>query len=196
MGSAAAAAPARERALSGGTAVWVFMAVEVLTFGLFLVVHGWGWRADPVGFAEGQARLHPGSAAVGTVLLLVGSAFAYRAVLAAEEERARRCAGWLAAAALAGVAFSANKLEEYADPGLAGVTLSTNMFWFGYLFITGVHLLHVIGGVGILGWLAARVGRGGLGGEGLAHVQAAAAYWHLVDVVWLLVFPVIYRMHP
>lgn len=196
MAEAALAAPTRWRPLSGGTAVWVFMAVEVVTFGLFLVVHTWGWRVEPGAYAEGQARLHPGSATVGTALLLAGSGVAYQAVLAAEAGRARAAASWLGATALSGLAFSLNKLHEYAAPTLAGVNLSTSTFWFGYLFITGMHLLHVLGGVGALAWLAARVGRRGLGGEGLAHVQAAAAYWHLVDVVWLLVFPVIYRMHP
>lgn len=179
--------------LSGGVAVWVFMTVEVVTFGMFLVAFAWGWRGAPDAFAEAQAALHPHSALRGTVLLLVGSGLAYQAVCAAADGRHRATAGWLLAAAASGLAFSVNKVLEYADPALAGVTLSTNGFWFSYLFLTALHLLHVLGGVVGLPWVAWRASRGE---ASLLSVEGAAAYWHLVDVVWLLLFPTLYLMHP
>ncbi len=195
LASADAAAPVRWHPLTGGNAVWLFMGIEVATFGMFLLAHAWGWSGREEIYAASQARLHVDSAVLGTVLLLVGSGFAYQAVLATAR-RPRAAAGWLAATALTGVAFSVNKVFEYASPELAGVTLSTNGFWFSYLFVTGLHLAHVLGGVGILAWLAARVRRGVPGPETALHVEAAAAYWHLVDVTWLLVFPILYLMHP
>lgn len=183
----------RWRPLTGGTAVWVFMTVELVTFGMFLLGHAWGWRSEPDAYVQGQALLHPASGLRGTVLLLLGSGLAYQGVLAFEQGQRRASAAWLLAAAAAGLAFAINKGLEYADPALAQVTLSTSTFWFGYIFLTGLHLLHVLGGVAALPWLAWQVGRGRA--EALT-VQAGAAYWHLVDVIWVLLFPILYLMRP
>lgn len=193
--------PSSAPPLTGGTAVWVFMAVEVVTFSLFLLVFAAGWRAQPDVYAAAQALLHPDSGLRGTVLLMLGSGTAYGAVVANRGDQVGGAAArWttfaLALTALLGVAFSVNKVLEYRSPSLAGVSLSTSPFWFTYLFLTGLHLLHVVGGVLAFGWLAVRANAGAYGAERPETVEAAAAYWHLVDVVWLLVFPVVYLMHP
>lgn len=193
MSTAEVATASRWQPLTGGTAVWVFMMVEVFTFGLFMLGHAWGWRSEPQAFADSQALLHVDSGVRGTVMLLVGSWFAYQGVLSHGQDRHRASAGWMLAAALTGLAFSVNKIAEYMSPELAGVTLSTNAFWFSYLFLTGLHLLHVIGGVGFLGWLSLSLRRGE---ADPLTVEAAGAYWHLVDVVWILLFPILYLMHP
>lgn len=182
--------------LTGGAAVWVFMTVELITFGMFLVGHAWGWRVEPEAMEAGRALLHPVSATRGTVILLVGSWLAYRGVLAHESGEPRSAARWLGVAAVSGSLFSFNKIVEYGSPELADVTLSTNRFWFSYLFLTGLHLLHVLGGVALFAWLAATVGRGALPEDAPITPEAAAVYWHLVDLIWLLLFPIVYLMHP
>lgn len=184
------------RPLPGGTVVWVFMLVEVVTFGLFLLGHAAAWRDTPADFAAAQALLHPGSAVRGTVILLLGSGAAYQAPLAMEAGRPRAAAGWLLATAISGVVFGVNKVAEYASPSLAGVGLSSGPFWFGYLFITAMHLLHVLAGVALLVGVAAPLWRARVETESPLHVEALAAYWHLVDVVWLLVFPILYLVRP
>jgi len=189
-------APHNHQPLTGGTAVWVFMCVEVVTFGLFLLGHAWGWRANPEVFAESQALLHPTSAVRGTILLLLASGAAYHGVLSNAARRADRTALWLAVAGALGALFCVNKIIEYLDPALADVTLSTNQFWFTYQFLTGLHLLHVLGGVIIFLELARRALRGDYGPESALAVEAGATYWHLVDVIWVLLFPILYLMHP
>ena len=176
--------------------MWVFMSVEVVTFGLFLLGHAWSWRGDPVAFAASQAMLHPASGVRGTFFLLLGSGLAYQGVLAQQANRRSASAKWMALAATAGSLFCINKVIEYADPALAEVTLSTNAFWFSYLFLTGLHLFHVVGGVIVLGWLAWRAGWSASGPVELGTAEAGAAYWHLVDIIWVLLFPIIYLMHP
>ncbi len=182
------------QALTGGTALWIFMTVEVLTFALFLLVHAWGWRSEPEVYRAGQAMLHVNSAIVGTVLLLLGSGFAYQGVLAHGAGKNREPALWFAAGALAGIGFCINKIIEYSSPELAGVTLSTSSFWFSYLFVTGMHLLHVLGGIGFFGWYVVRLWRHSWSKDDSLGVEAVAAYWHLVDVIWILILPIIYVM--
>ncbi len=182
--------------LTGGTAVWVFMSVEVFTFGMFMLGHAWGWRSDAAAYADSQALLHVDSGVRGTIILLIGSWLAYQGVLANARDRAGATAAWMGAAGVAGLAFCVNKIAEYTSPELAGVTLSTNGFWFSYLFLTGLHLLHVAGGVVVLAWIAVRARAGAYGARDALTVEAAAAYWHLVDVIWVLLFPVLYLVHP
>lgn len=184
---------ARWQPLVGGTVIWVFMTVEVLTFGMFLLWHAASWRQDPAGFAAAQAHLDVASGALGTVLLVLGSAAAYLAVLARERGANRRAAGWLLAGAGMGVLFTLNKLREYAPHLAAGLSLSSHPFWFSYYFLTFLHLLHVIAGVVVFCVLAWRARRGTLA---LQPIEAGAAYWHLVDVIWLLLFSILYGMHP
>ncbi len=172
------------------------MCVEVVSFGLFLLAHAWAWRGQAAVYREAQGLLHVDSGVRGTVILLLGSGLAYQAVLTNAAGRPRATAGWLAASGVAGLVFTVNKLLEYASPELAHVTLSTNGFWFSYIFITGLHLLHVVGGVGILLFLAVQAARGVYGPDNALNIEAGAAYWHLVDVTWILVFPILYLMHP
>jgi len=186
---------ARWRPLTGGMAIWIFMTVEVATFSMFLLHYAASWRGDAQVYLASQARLHPGSATFGTVLLLLGSWAAYQGVLACEGRRGRAAAWWFVGTTVSGVAFSANKIHEYA--GLSGVNLSTNGFWFSYLFLTALHLLHVLIGVGAFAWLASRAWREARTVSAEATIfQTGAAYWHLVDVIWLLLFPLLYLMHP
>ncbi len=186
----------RWQPLTGGTAVWVFMSVEVITFGMFLLGHAWGWRTTPESHAAGQALLDVESAVVSTFLLLLGSGFAYHAVLAEEDDRPQRTVAMLFAAAACGVAFSIHKIMEYQAPALANVSLSTSSFWFSYLFLTGLHLFHVIGGVGLFGWVGVQTLRSPDHPNAEPSVASVATYWHMVDVIWVLLFPILYLMHP
>jgi len=185
----------RSRPLTGGVAIWIFMAVEVATFSMFLLHYAFSWRSEASVYLLAQARLHVDSATFGTLLLLLGSWLAYHGVLMHERGKAGSAALHFAGTALSGVIFSANKIHEYA--GLSGVNLSTNGFWFSYLFLTALHLIHVWIGVGAFGWLAYRCWREAREiAPDSSIFQTGAAYWHLVDVIWLLLFPMLYLMHP
>lgn len=179
--------------LSGGTAVWIFMTVEVVTFGMFLLGHAWQWTQDPDTMAVAQGHLDLGQGVVNTLLLLVGSGLAYLGVLGARSGRSVAAAASLAGAALLGTAFAVHKVGEWLPHLDAGLGLSSGPFWFSYFFLTQLHFLHVLPGIGALAWAAVAVYRRSEPGETLDTV---AAYWHLVDVVWLLLFTIIYVMHP
>lgn len=182
--------------LTGGVAVWIFMTVEVVTFGMFLIWHAASWSGDPVAYAAAQAQLSLNSATIGTALLLTGSLFVALGAQANAAGSRRATAAWLLAGSLTGVIFTVNKLMEWAPHLNDGVTLSTNGFWFTYLFLTQLHLLHVLPGVGLLAVVAWRAWRGDYGPENPLTVEGSAAYWHLVDVIWLLLFAVLYGMRP
>ena len=182
--------PARD--LSGGTVIWLFVAIELLTFGLFFIGFAAARRADPVSFSAGQGQLHPLLGALNTCVLLTGGWLAARGVLANRCDDGRTAAACLWGAAASGLIFMAIKLYEYGGVLGAGVTLSTSTFWFFYLFVTGLHFLHVLAGVGFLVPTAWRAARGAYGPGEATTVEAVAVFWHLVDLIWVFLFPLFY----
>lgn len=176
--------------LPGGAVVWVIVTVELVTFAMFFGAFAWSFRDEPDVFRASQALLHPTSAAINTAILLTGSWFVARAANVIHHNRdTQKHRPWLIATALSGVVFSAVKILEYRDIFGHGVNLSTNLFWFFYLFMTVLHLIHVWIGVGICGVVAHKAQRDTPPAE---TVEAAATYWHLVDLIWLLLFPLLY----
>ncbi len=189
-GEGADPALAWQERLPGGLVIWIFLAIELLTFSLFFVAYAWSYSKDPVVFAEAQSHLHPTSAAINTAVLLTGSWMAARAVWAIQH--GHRDDHWLMAAGVAGVVFIGIKTFEYVEVFSDGFSMSTNAFWFYYMFVTFMHYLHVVGGAIIMTVLAVRSRREADNPERLVGVEAGAIYWHLVDVIWIVLFPLIY----
>ncbi len=190
--SSPATLPDERRELPGGTVIWLFVAVELLTFGLFFFGFAAARRSDPAAFGAGQAQLHPLLGAVNTCVLLTGGLLAARGVLANRRADASTAAACLWGAAATGVVFMGIKLHEYGMVFAGGVSLSTSTFWFFYLFVTGLHFLHVLAGVGFLVPTAWRTGRGDYGPTEPTTVEAVAVFWHLVDLIWVFLFPLFY----
>ena len=193
-----AADPAREvppptlaDRLPGGFAVWLFMTMELVTFAMFAWVHAWGKRGDPLGYAQAASWVHRDVGALNTAILLVSSWSAARAVLA--HRRGDHGPWWRVTAGL-GLAFCAIKVSEYTELFGRGVSLSSHEFWFGYLFLTALHLLHLLVGVGFTLWLDVMGRRLAPLNRAALPVEAVAAYWHFVDLIWLLLFPTFYLL--
>jgi len=179
----------------GDKAMWVFIFAELVTFLLFFLVFAWLERGDPAGFAAGRSDLHPGLGLLNTLVLLTGGALALAGVRRLEADGAQngRAAGqWFSAAAITGLAFSAVKLTEFAGLFAQGRHLSSSTFHFFYFFLCFIHLAHVWLGMALLLWARRRAGRERPAAERLSAWQAAAAYWHMVDLVWLVLFPLVY----
>ncbi len=174
--------------LPGGLAVWIFFALEMGTFSLFFMGFVWSYRSEPTVFQTSQTLLHPDSGTLNTLILLTGSWMAARGVQAFRQTRSIR--PWFYATALSGLVFIGIKIWEYQGIFAQGISLSSNTFWFYYLFLTMVHALHVAFGIFFMAWLAWH--KPTFAEEGVLQVEAAAVYWHLVDIIWVFLFPLIY----
>lgn len=109
------------RELSGGTVIWLFVSIELLTFGLFFVGFAAARRSDPSPFIEGQDQFHALSGAINTAVLLCGGWLAARGVLANRSNEPGTTARCFAGAAVTGLIFMAIKLHEYSEVFAAGV---------------------------------------------------------------------------
>lgn len=192
-----AGGPAQAHAprLAGDLAIWFFILAELLAFGVFFGAYAFARANNIELFAAEQAALNRNAGALNTVLLLTASYFVVRAVQAAEARASRQCANWLGGAILTGFGFIVVKLTEYAAAFEHNISLSSSTFHMFYLSLTFFHFMHVILGLVILTamWNGARQGRyhpGDMNG-----LETGAAYWHMVDLVWLILFPLVYVIH-
>ncbi|MDV4146114.1 MULTISPECIES: cytochrome c oxidase subunit 3 [Shimia] len=173
-------------ALPGDLMMWVLIISELLVFGAGLLAFLGVRLTDPVGFMEAQAHLHRTGAGVNTVVLVTSGWLAALAVKAVERGNVLRTRFYLVAAALLGVAFLWIKGVEYAAKEAAGITFETHPFFTFYYLLTGFHAVHVVAGIvilGLVGWKATP-----------RNVETGTAFWHMVDLVWVLLFPIMYLL--
>ncbi|WP_298571568.1 cytochrome c oxidase subunit 3 [uncultured Aliiroseovarius sp.] len=172
--------------LPGDLMIWVLIVSELLVFGAGLLAF-LGMRAmDPVAFAADQEALNRVAGAANTIVLVTSGYCAARAVnAAAHSVRSMRL--WLAAAMAFGVVFLVVKGFEYAEKARHGIDIETSDFFTFYYLLTGFHALHVVAGL-IVFALLMRWGTP-------RNLEAGAGFWHMVDLVWVLLFPIIYLVH-
>ncbi|MDW3117465.1 MAG: cytochrome c oxidase subunit 3 [Roseovarius pacificus] len=172
--------------LPGDLMIWVLIVSELLVFGAGLAAFLAVRITDPAGFAEAQDALHRTGAGINTVVLVTSGALAAWALRL--REGARRGAARLAliAAALLGVVFLWVKGAEYAAKAAHGIGWDTHPFYTFYYLLTGFHAAHVVAGVLVLLLVAWK--------DAPRNIEAGAAFWHMVDLVWVLLFPVIYLL--
>lgn len=185
--------------------MWVFLASEILFFaGLFALY--FAYRSEhPLGFDVGVARNTIAWGSVNTAVLLVSS---YTVALAVHELRRGRpkAAAWLVGATVAlGLCFLAVKTGEYLEhfhegiypAGVGGFFLVNDepgikVFFTLYFCMTGLHAIHVMVGMGVLVALLVRVLRGSIVPAASYPLAVGAVYWHLVDVIWIFLWPLFY----
>jgi nitric oxide reductase NorE protein len=179
----------------GDLAIWIFILAELSVFAIFFAAYAFARAADPVLFDNYQRTLSQDTAYINTVALISSSWLVVRAVAAIETGDSRACARWLWAAVGMGGVFVGVKLAEYAGHFADGISLSTNRFYMFYLSLTFFHFMHVLMGMVILAAVALRARAGAYGASSHTGVETGASYWHMVDLVWLILFPLVYVMH-
>ncbi|MEH2628634.1 nitric oxide reductase NorE protein [Bradyrhizobium sp. AZCC 1719] len=170
--------------LPGDPMMWVLVFSELVAFGLFLGAFIVTRAVRPAVFASGQTALDLTLAGCNTVVLVTSGWAAAKGAASARADEGSRARLWLVLAMALGGAFVAIKLVEYAHEIGAGVGLETSVFFTLYFLLTGFHLLHVCLGIVILAVVCRRADP--------AHVETATVFWHMVDLVWIVMFPIIY----
>lgn len=166
--------------------MWVLIVSELLVFSAGLAGFMAVRLSDPAGFAAAQDQLHRGAAGINTLLLVTSGLFAALAARAAEASQPPRARAYLMLAALLGIGFLLIKSYEYADLIQLGIGTETHPFFMFYYLLTGFHAAHVAAGIVlfvVVGWRCPPAG-----------VEMGAAFWHMVDLVWILLLPVIYLL--
>lgn len=183
------------RDLPGDLAMWCFILAELLVFGVFFLAYAFARTHDVELFNASQLELDRTSGVINTVLLITSSYFVVFAVNRIRHGHSRACARWLIAGMACGGAFLIVKLSEFSAKVEAGISMSTNTFYMFYLGLGFFHFMHVVLGMIILGAVALKAWRGGYHASDYAGVETGAVYWHMVDLVWIVLFPLIYILN-
>ncbi|KGT78664.1 Heme/copper-type cytochrome/quinol oxidase, subunit 3 [Bradyrhizobium japonicum] len=170
--------------LPGDPMIWVLIFSELAAFGLFLGAFTVARAIHPAVFAAGQAVLDSNLAGLNTIVLVTSGWAAARATKAARTSEKQASRRWLLTAMALGGFFIAIKLTEYAEEIGRGIGLETSPFFTLYFLLTGFHLLHVCLGIVILAVVCRRAD--------ISGVETGAAFWHMVDLVWIVMFPILY----
>lgn len=191
----------REAATFG---LWIFLATELIFFGgLFLGYSVYRWTY-PGGFAAAGARTDVVIGTVNTLLLLTSSATMAVAAWAGRAGLRGQTMGALVLTALLGAGFLGLKALEYRndiDEGLVpgspafpvaepGAQLFVSYYWA----MTGLHTAHLVIGVAAVALAAWRLWRGTLDWRGTGFLHVLGLYWHFIDVIWVVLFPLLYLM--
>jgi cytochrome c oxidase subunit 3/cytochrome o ubiquinol oxidase subunit 3 len=183
--------------------MWGFLASECLFFGSLIATylifkdeslvgpfpHDW---VDLSG-EEHEGILNIPLTSISTFVLLMSSVAMVLAVFGARTANFQMMKVWLLVTALLGLGFLGFQAFEFIEFVDEGLTLETNQFGASFFVLTGFHGTHV--GVGVLILLMTLLGsfrRNGLGPNAGDHVEIVGLYWHFVDIVWIIIFTVVY----
>jgi len=182
----------RERLLPGFNGIWVFVILDLIFFAVFFLSYLQERASRVAAFNAAQESLNVPLGLVNMILLLTSSWFVAMAVGAVKAGRTIQAARLLYLGAGLGAGFVLIKLFEYGEKWQAGISILTDEFFMFYFSLTFFHFLHVLVGLGLLLRLARRT-RAGLYGPGRMHgLESAAVYWHMVDLLWIMLFPLLY----
>lgn len=174
--------------------MWFFILAELLVFAVFFASYAFARSSNVELFNHYQQTLNRDIGAANTVILLTGSLFVVLAVQAVKAGNSVLCRNWLLAGATSGAVFLLLKGVEFADKFAHGISLSTNTFYMFYLSLTFFHFMHVIMGMIILGAVTWKTHTGDYSATQHTGVETGASYWHMVDLVWIVLFPLVYVM--
>jgi nitric oxide reductase NorE protein len=178
----------------GEIGIWVFIFGDLLVFSLFFLTYLSYRGADIAQFQQSQALLNINLGVLNTLLLLTSSWCVVTAICSIRrndkvDARRRFTAAWLL-----GFSFVLVKIFEYSSKLKLGLTPVTDMFFMFYYILTGIHFLHVCIGLGVLAWQIRLTRNTYETTSRLSAAESGATYWHLVDLLWIILFPLLYLL--
>lgn len=182
--------------------MWLFLFTELILFGGLFLLYAVYLARYPHEFAVAGRQLELLFGAANTVVLITSSLLAAMAVTAIQRDNRRQALLLLCGTVLCAALFLVNKYLEWGakirhgiypgSPDLAAAPPGEPVFFSLYYVTTGLHGLHVLLGGSLLAWVAVRVKGGSVHGGDYVLLENSALYWHLVDLIWIFIFPLYY----
>ncbi|HUO34802.1 MAG TPA: cytochrome c oxidase subunit 3 family protein [Candidatus Acidoferrum sp.] len=193
---------------AGNLGMWLFLATEVMFFGGLFMSYIVYRTKYPGAFADGSRLLNVKFGAVNTAVLIASSLTMAMAIHSAQTGKKKPQVWYLILTMILGALFLFLKFNfewradyhEHLIPGFGfyvrpewgGGGAHVQMFFLFYFFMTGLHALHMIVGIGILTVLTVMAARGRFYEQYYAPLESSGLYWHFVDIIWIFLFPLLY----
>jgi cytochrome c oxidase subunit 3 len=182
--------------------MWLFLFTELLLFGGLFLLYAVYLKRYPHEFAVAGRQLDWTMGTANTVILLTSSLCAAMAVTALQRGEARRAVALLGGTLLCAGGFMVIKYFEWStkighgiypgSPHLKGGAPGESIFFSLYFMTTGIHGLHVLIGGALLAVIGRKVRSGAVSADNYILLENGALYWHLVDLIWIFIFPLYY----
>lgn len=182
--------------------MWLFLFTELILFGGLFLVYSIYRLMNPETFAAGSSHLNVSIGAINTIVLITSSATVALSITAIQLKRTKLTINLLLFTIFAAFIFMVNKYFEWGHkfelglfPGgdaFNALEGGEKLFYVLYYFMTGLHGLHVIIGAALIAWVAWEVKVGKQSHDNFAFLENAGLYWHLVDLIWIFLFPLMY----
>jgi cytochrome c oxidase subunit 3 len=182
--------------------MWLFLFTELILFGGLFLLYAVYFKRYPHEFAAGGTQLDWTMGTANTVILLTSSLFAAMAVTAVQRAELRRAVWMIVGTILCAAGFMVIKYFEWSAkighgiyPGstqLKAGEAGESVFFSLYFMTTGIHGLHVLIGGVLLAMIGVRVRSGAVNSGNYILLENGALYWHLVDLIWIFIFPLYY----
>ena len=188
--------------------LWLFLATEILLFGGLFVAYSVYRYLHPELFVAAHNFLNVKLGTINTIILLFSSLTVVLAIHASQQEKKNMVVLNLILTIICALIFLIIKYFEYSHKIHAGLlpgfsfsnaTLSdpdqVHIFFGIYFLMTGLHGIHVLIGIVLLSWLLVRTLRGDFSSQYYQPIELGGLYWHLVDVIWIFLFPLLYLIN-
>lgn len=182
--------------------MWLFLFTEMLLFGGLFIVYTVYRYKNATAFHLAAEELSVVVGTVNTIILLVSSATVAMSITATRMKNKKLAVVLLGITVLLGLAFLVNKYFEWGDhlkeqifPGSNELALrgpGDVLFYGLYYSMTGLHALHIIVGLVLIVIVTVRVNNGKINSGSFVFLENAGLYWHLVDLIWIFLFPLFY----
>jgi len=178
----------------GGILIWMLIVLEIFTFLgaslVFMYYRGLEWSD----FQEYRTHLSPLIGTINTLVLITSGYFMANALHHLRANNSNQASKQILVGLLLGIVFLAIKGAEYYHKIDAGIGFAESTFFTFYWMMTGFHFIHVLFGVGLLSFMYRKVKNKEYTADNMFDVESSATYWHMCDLIWILLFPIIYLL--
>jgi nitric oxide reductase NorE protein len=177
----------------GGILMWIIIFLELFTFGMALVAMAMYSKDEPEVFHSSRLLLNTTFGLVNTIFLLSSGFFMVKSVESFKVNSIKKSSLYLKLTMLGGFLFLLLKSFEYYEKMEAGLSIGYNTFFSFYWMLTLFHVIHVLVGLVILSSVYIGLNKKNID-MSADDFEASATFWHMCDLIWLLLFPVIYLL--
>jgi len=185
--------------------MWLFLYTEVLLFGGLFIVYTMYRYMYPDAFLQGSYHLSIPIGTINTIVLLTSSLTVAMGITALQKGNKKLALALMILTIVFALIFMVNKYFEWSAkiehgifPGMDAfmqLPQGETLFFFLYFFMTGLHALHIIVGAALIGIVVMEIKNDKQTSTNFAFTENAGLYWHLVDLIWIFLFPLFYLIH-
>jgi len=185
--------------------MWLFLFTELILFGGLFLVYAIYRYLNPEDFSNGSHHLDVGIGALNTMILITSSLTVALSITAMQKNKPKLAIGLILFTIFCALLFMINKYFEWGHkihydlyPGtelFKALSPGEGLFYVLYYFMTGLHMLHVVVGAILLGIMANYIRKGMITHDNYVLLENGGLYWHLVDLIWIYLFPLLYLIH-